>query len=293
MEAQISSKRPQVLLGAGASLGLALAMAGVLAPGGRRSALSDDAVAVVNGEAVSRAEYERAIAALTADRRGAVGDAERRRVIERLVDEELLIQRALDLGLVRRDRRLRGELVSVMIQSIVSEVTEVEPTDEEVASFYDRNRDYFTQPGRIRLRQIVIEASANGEGGLDRARAARARLMAGEPFARVREELGGVEIAPLPDAPLPPAKLREYLGPTAVRTALALEPGEVSDPVRSTAGYHVLQLVEREVPRVPPLEEVDAEVRAEYRRRAGEGALRGYLDGLKRSADVNVAPDVS
>jgi len=296
MELEVSSRRPKVLLGLGAFLGLAFAMAGFLSPRDPRRALPADAVAVVNGEAVAREEYERAVAALTMDRRSPLASSERRHVIDRLVEEELLIQRALDLELVRRDRRLRGELVSVMVQSVVSEVAEVEPTEEEVAGFYTENRDYFTQPGRVRLRQIVVDASPDGigaEAGLDRALAGRARLLAGEPFEHVRDDLGAVEIAPLPDALLPPSKLREYLGPTAVRAVLELQPGGVSDPVRSAVAYHVLQLVEREVPRIPPLDEVEAEVRAEYRRRAGDRALRRYLEGLKRSADIRMAPDAS
>ena len=289
-----SSRRPQVLLGVGALGGLGLAMAGFLLPRGPQLALPVDAVAMVNGETVAREEYERAIAALTVDRRSPLADAERRHVVDRLVDEELLIQRALDLELVRRDRRLRGELVSVMVQSVVSEVADVEPTEAELAAFYAANRDYFAEPGRVRLRQIVIDAGpdANG-GGLSRALAGRARLLAGAPFERVRDELGAVEIAPLPDALLPPAKLREYLGPTAARAALELSPGDVSEPVRSATGYHVLKLVEREAARVPTLDEVEAEVRAEYRRRAGEQALRRYLDELKRSAVIRVAADAS
>jgi hypothetical protein len=289
------SNRPAVLLALGTVLGLAVAMAGFLAPGGSWPQLPANAVAVVNGETVAREEYERAIAALTTDRRSPLSSSDHRYVVDRLVDEELLIQRALDLELVRRDRRLRGELVSVMVQSVVSEVAEADPTTEEVTAFYAENRDYFTQPGRVRLRQIVIDGSQDrdGNGGLGRAQAGRSRLLAGEPFERVREDLGAVEIAPLPDALLPPAKLREYLGPTAVRAAMDLESGEVSEPVRSAAGYHVLQMLERELPRIPPLDEIEAEVRAEYRRRAGERALRGYLDALKRTADIRIAADAS
>ncbi len=294
MEVDIDSSRPTMLLGLGALLGLTVAVAGFLAPGVPRQALPADAVAVVNGATVAREEYERAIAALTMDRRSPLSSADRRHVVDRLVDEELLIHRALDLELVRRDRRLRGELVSVMVQSVVSEVGEIEPTEVEVAAFYAENRDYFTQPGRVRLRQIVISENPDGDGdGLDRALAGRARLRAGEPIEHVRRDLGAAEIAPLPDALLPPAKLREYLGPTAVRVAMELEPGGVSEPVRSATGYHVLQLVEREVSRIPRLDEVEMEVRAEYRRRAGERALRSYLDGLKRSADIRIAADAS
>jgi peptidyl-prolyl cis-trans isomerase D len=110
----------------------------------------------------------------------------------------------------------------------------------------------------------------------------------GADFESVRARLGDPESPPLPAEPLPPAKLLEYLGPTATRAAMGLAPGEVSEPVRSGLGYHVLQLVERAAPAEPSFEEIRAEVLAEYRRRKGEEALRAYLDALRRRADVVV-----
>jgi hypothetical protein len=50
-------------------------------------------------------------------------------------------------------------------------------------------------------------------------------------------------------------------------------------------------LVAREPGVVPPLTDVREEVRVEWRRRAGDQALRGYLDELRERADVRV-PDV-
>jgi hypothetical protein len=60
----------------------------------------------------------------------------------------------------------------------------------------------------------------------------------------------------------------------------------VSDPVRSGGGLRVLQLLEREQEFNPALSEIEAEVRAELRRRLGDRALRAYLAELRRRADV-------
>lgn len=63
----------------------------------------------------------------------------------------------------------------------------------------------------------------------------------------------------------------------------------MSAPVRSASGYHVMLLEDRAPGRVPPLSEIENEVRAELRRRAGDTALRDYLDELRDRADVRVA----
>ena len=114
-------------------------------------------------------------------------------------------------------------------------------------------------------------------------------MRGGAAAADVQQAVGDAPVARLPDAPLPAAKLREYLGPAAVEALAALAPGEVAEPVRTAGGYQVLRLVAREPDREPELAEVEAEVRAEWRRRAGDEALRAYLDELRRRAAIAVA----
>jgi parvulin-like peptidyl-prolyl isomerase len=284
------SSRPIWLLAAGAVLGLAWAALGLLERGGG-GALPADAVASVNGEPVPADDYARMLAALASDRRDPLDDEDRRHVLDRMVDEELLVQRALELGLARHDRRVRADLTSALIASVVSEAEERQPSASEIEAFYAETRDFFARPGRLRARQVLVRADADSDAARARADQAAARLRAGEELARVASELGDPEDAPLPDALLPPMKLREYLGPTALRTLLGLAPGAVSEPVRSEAGWRVLVLVEREAEWAPPLAEIEEQVRAEWVRRQGEIALREYLDELRRRADVRLAED--
>ena len=67
----------------------------------------------------------------------------------------------------------------------------------------------------------------------------------------------------------------------------------MSDPIRSGTGHHILQLLEREPEAVPPLAEIESVVRAEYRRKREERALRAYLDELRRTGDVRIAPELA
>lgn len=283
------SRRPTALLVAGALAGSILAAAGLASHSSGGVALPEDLVARVNGEPIRREDYDRLLAAMASDRRSPLDDAMRRHVLERLIDEELLVQHALAIGLVRHDRRVRADLTSAVISSVVAEREDRQPTETELARFYERNRDFFTQPGRVRVRQIFFRAGGGAdEATLARARAIAERCRAGEPFEQLAA-LGDPPLAPLPDVPLPAAKLREYLGPTVATAALAIEAGRISDPVRSGSGYHVLQVLERSETSAPPLDEVRSHVIAEFRRRGGEEALRGYLDDLRGRAEIERA----
>ena len=294
-----SLNRPLLLLGLGAGLGLALATAGILGSAAESGALPDSAIARVNGVPVRADDYGRLVSGLESDLRRPASAEEQRRVLDRMIEEELLVQRGLELGLARYDRRVRSDLVSAVIAAVASDAEVQEPSEAELKEFYAEQSDFFTQPGRLRVRQIFFKAPARDRGtdretaAAERAAEARERLERGEDLESVRRSLGDREILEVPDALLPAAKLREYLGPTAVRRALDLEVGAVSEPIRSGTGLHVLQLVAREPDRTPPYAELAPQVRAEWRRRAGDRALRAYLDEMRRRADVEVAADAA
>ena len=154
--------RSVALLAIGAAVGLVAAAAGLVSAPRRADELPGDAVATVNGTEVRRADYERAVTALASDRRSALGDADKRHVLDRLVDEELLVQRAFELGLAQRDRRVRTDLVTAVIEAVTNEADQHEPSDADVARFFAENGDYFAFPGRMQVEQVFVRASASG-----------------------------------------------------------------------------------------------------------------------------------
>ncbi|MGI9591603.1 MAG: peptidylprolyl isomerase [Myxococcota bacterium] len=285
-------RRARGLLALGATAGLVLAAASLLGGSRQGAELPPGAVARVNGTLIRTEAYQRLLAALASDRRSPLTEADRQRVLDRLIEEELLVQHAVELGLVKTDRRVRADLVTAVLASLNASADAYEPDEAEVAAFYAENRDYFARPGRLHVRRVFVAARPEEDAGavLARARAVSARLGAGEDFEAVRAELGDEPVAPLPDAPLPAAKLREYLGPSALEAALALGPGQVSEPVETPQGLHVLVLQRRSEAEAPPLAEVAPQVRAEMRRREGDRVLRERLDSLRRDAHVSLAP---
>ena len=290
MASGTGERRARWLLGLGASAGLLLAAASLLAGPGSRGELPPGAVARVNGTLIRSASYQRLLAALESDRRNGLTDADRQHVLDRLIEEELLVQHAVALGLLETDRRVRADLVSAVLTSLNAAVDAYEPSEAQVVAFYAENRDYFARPGRLHVHRIFVAQRADEDAAAARARAdaATARLRAGETFETVRAALGDAPVAPLPDVPLPPGKLREYLGPSALEAARALEDGQVSDPIETPQGLHVLLGVARTPAESPPLAEVAPMVRAEMRRREGDRVLRERLDSLREDADVAV-----
>jgi parvulin-like peptidyl-prolyl isomerase len=279
------------MLTLGAAAGLVLASTGLLRGGVGEPA--EGVVAQVNATPILAADFERLVAGLESDTRSVADAATRQRVLDRMIDEELLVQRGLELGLAARDRKVRGDLSSAVIRSVVVEADQREVDEDELRAFFEREIAFFTQPGRLRVDQILfrVRDASLQEAAKQRAQRARAALRDGRAFSAVRDEMGDPVISAIPDALLPATKLREYIGPTALAAALKLDVGEVSGPVRSGVGFHLLRAVEREPSRTPDFAAFEAQIRAEWRRRAGDEALRNYLDELRSRATVVTRQD--
>jgi len=273
---------------------LLLATAGILESAPGVGSIPDDAAALVNGAVIRETRYESALAALAQDSRDPLSESDRRHVLDRLIEEELLVQRAVELGLDRSDPVVRNTLVSAMIETIVEGVGQREPEAAEVEAFYEANREFFARTDRYWVRQLRFPVTRTDDGATNeddaRARAEEAarRLRDGEAPSLLARELDAGGVLPLPDGYLPAAKLREYLGPTPALRATSLQTGEVSEPVRGGSAYHVLQMVERVTSPPLPLAAVESQVRAEMRRRAGDDSLRDYLERLRADAEVRL-----
>jgi hypothetical protein len=273
----------------GTVAGLILAATGLLEPWGD-TGLPDEAVARVGDTLILRDDYQRLLAGIESDTKEAVDDATRRHVLDRMIEEELLVQRATELGLAQYDRSVRAKLVSVLISSVTAESKESDPSSQTLREFFESETEWFVQPPRLRVRRIFFRVRGPEEvdAAERRALAARQRLLDGDAFFQVMKAAGDPEVFSVPDALLPPAKLVEYLGPRALREAMKLASGEVSQPIRSPSGVQLLWLVERQDAVVPRFESVAPQVRAEWIRRAGDRALRSYLDELRDRADITI-----
>src|ERR1044071_7198253 len=88
---------PRALLIAGLIGGAAMAAAGLI--GGDRKALPPQVVATVNQHPILRDAWLRAVAAVASEQNRELTADDRRHILDRLIDEELLVQQGLALGL--------------------------------------------------------------------------------------------------------------------------------------------------------------------------------------------------
>ena len=286
----IGDDRAALLLGLGALTGVLLAAAGVVQQDDAAGSLPEGAVARVGGDLILKVDYERILEAMASDRRH-MDEAARQRVLDRLIDEALLVQRGQELGLAEREPRVRTLLSASVLDLLVAqaEAADTEPDEAQLRAFYEDHRDYFRRPARAHVRRITFSERASGGApkAMARASAAAARLREGEPFEVVSSS-GDAQPIPLPDSLLPVGKLGDYLGPTLAQAATALRQGELSAPLRGVGGVHLLKIIEVEPGDLRPFSEVVEEVRAERRRRIGEAGVAAFLKARRGSVPIVV-----
>jgi parvulin-like peptidyl-prolyl isomerase len=164
--------------------------------------------------------------------------------------------------------------------------------DAEVERFYEENEDRLTLPEQVRVRHILLTWKPMGtqddraaihkqmEPILDRARA-------GEDFAALAREFSE-DSATKGNGGDTGFFNRGTMVPAFERAAFSLEPGEVSDPVDTVFGVHIIKLEEREEPRLLPLDDVREQLRDYVREEKMEAAVDAKIDELSAAADVEV-----
>lgn len=259
-------------LGLGAALYSALGIDSMPGKGG---------VAYVNGEAIPQSEYARALSAMQAGLERPLTSEDKARALRILIDEELIVQEAMRLGLPQSDRLVRKNLVEAMIRAPGTLADAAPPSDAELREFYAANSVMF-EHGRM----VTVEAvRARDDTG---AKAFVAALQLGSSFeaARISAKL---ERVPVPSG-LPMVKIGDYLGGDARDVIAAMQTGDIAGPIEADSGATFLWLTKSEGGR-RSFEDAEADIRSEVERRRDEEAFAEYVARLRKSARIKIALD--
>ena len=236
-------------------------------------------VAKIDERAISKEKYQSYLKSIAQSRKTGLIDSDPENILERMIDEELLIQRGIDLGMIENDSEIRSIIIQKMISSIISDANELTISQNDLENFYSLNEDLFTPSPKLHLIKLSFKSN-NKELAIK----ARDFLIAGD-FAKAKS-LAENEVITLPNTILPTMKIREYIGPSLTQIALDLEEGEVSELIEFDEQAHILILIKKIISSAPPFGDVSKEVESEYIRYQGEQMLDEYLEDLRNWYDV-------
>lgn len=188
-------------------------------------------------------------------------------------------------------RKVAVEFVRVSPEKLVSAAS---ISDDEVRRWYDEHPRSFATPEQVKAAHILVPLAPDAdEAAVKKAEetmaAIRKELDGGKSFAAVADAHNG------PQAAGPGGELgwveRDKLVKPFADAAFALEPGKISDVVRSQFGLHLIKVEDRKAASREPLDAVKDKIRADIARERGGTRLNEALDGLLEAAILGTPLD--
>lgn len=209
-------------------------------------------IASVNGKKITQNDLDNALLRFPKDRQAFLTSEEgRKQLLDQLISFELIHSYALDNAIEKDENyiiRLEAAKKEILTQTAINHILEdVKVTDEEVKDYYEANNNYFMGQEAVSARHILVDSIE----------------LANEIKNKIEEGLN-FEMAAMQYSTCPSKEQGGSLGqftrgrmvPEFEEAAFGLAVGQISEPVKTQFGYHIIKVDEKVSETVKPLEEV-------------------------------------
>lgn len=276
--------RANILLLAGIVFGIILAASGLLDKQASL-ALESNSIAKVNDVSIAQSQYESLIKGIADKKTKPLEQEEYEYILEKLIDEELMVQRGQELGLLQLNSVLRNNMIQALTTSILSENASSNVDESILKEFYEDNKSFFRSSEKISFQYMKFISQ-------DQAELAQQAIQNGEEFNKVKETMAEKEIISIPNTLLSMANIRQYFGPTLAEQLSLLPIQSLSPIIPSNNGqqtvWYLFYIHEKELSETPDFENIKEVVSSEYRRSLDEKAMHDYILWLRKRADIQI-----
>src|SRR5277367_5858888 len=180
----MSSRRSFVFMGGGALLGLLMAGYSLFTARGTSTlAVPPEDVALVNQQPISRSDYLQQLQTLYGADLGHSTAAQRRRVLDDMIREELFVQRGEELDVASIDPDVRSAMVNSVEQEIAADALTSQPSESQLHGYYAAHRARYASEGVMSVRDYVF-APGDAKAAAEAAAALRSGAAAPAVLAR-------------------------------------------------------------------------------------------------------------
>lgn len=195
------------------------------------------------------------------------------------------IEKAKHPAIKNREDLRREILAQLRYNRLLEEESSCEiPTEKEAREYYENRPDLFTSEEMVSASHILKKASSEKEFKVaeEQIQAIRQRLLGGEDFVKcVQQESddGGND-----------GNLGSFgkgrMVPEFEKVAFSLEPDQLSEPVKTQFGWHLVKLHEKREPKITPFDELKEKIIEYLHERKKDKVFDSFLDDLKAKATI-------
>jgi peptidyl-prolyl cis-trans isomerase C len=237
------------------------------------------ALAVAGGKEITQQDVDAVLATLdpqnAAQYRSEEGQS---RLLEEAVNRQLLFIDAVDSGL-EQDKEFQQELDKVkenmLRQYAVSKLLDpVTVGDQEVKDFYKNNKDHFVNPVSIKASHILLKDEAKSNEVYE-------QIQQGTSFedAAKASSCEGVDLGYFGKGKM----VQEFED-----VAFVMTEGEVSKPVKTDFGYHIIKVYDRRIGKSRTFDEVKNELKNFLQAQKREDLYFGKIKTLREKYGVEM-----
>ncbi len=253
------------------------------------SKASSQVLATFDGETITVEDYKEALKTLPVQLQWAVSQNKelRARFLDNLITKRMLVKTAKESG-IKEDAEMKRKLEEfknelILDRYLKSKLGNIKVTDAEAKAYYNKHKDEFTTPKKVRARHILVKTQKEAEKiyqelkkGADFAQLAK-KYSIDKASAQKGGELGfftkGDMVKAFSDA------------------AFALKPGEISKPVKTPFGYHIIQVEEVKAPKQKSFSEVKEDIKKQLLKEKQQAAFDKLVAQVKKQWKVETHPE--
>lgn len=252
----------------------AIAVAGL----GVSVARAGDELASVNGHAITRADFDAALENVPPQMQDRFAGPEgKQQLLDTLVTQEVLYQEAQRVGLEKDPKaqsRFEEAKRQILIEELMQSLMSRETTDAKLKEYYRAHKADFRQ---VKASHILVDTE-------DKAKDVKKRLKGKADFAEIAKEVSIDPSAKQNGGDLGFFTKDQMVKPFADK-AFAMKVGQISDPVKTNFGYHIIKVVE--IKEAVPFEKLDPQAVSGIKR----AVVNAQIATLRSNGKVVTNPD--
>ncbi|GEM_PF-6471864 len=169
--------------------------------------------------------------------------------------------------------------------------------EASVKAFYDENPDNFARPDQIRASHILLKveksASENDWKAVEEKikKLHKVAMKKKTDFSKLAEVNSEDTLSAKRGGELGGFFPKGVMVPEFEESAFALKRGEISKPIRTQYGWHIIKLLEKRAAGPVPFDEVKDKLKAQLKANGMQQYLGSYVTKLRQGADIKLLPD--
>lgn len=201
----------------------------------------------------------------------------RQNVLRGMVSERLIYQAALKEGFDKSEevkKRLAGLEKQLIMQSFMESKAKSLVTDQQLKTAYAEKAGQLKNQEEVRARHILVNTE-------EEAKSLAKELKKGGDFEKLAKEKSLDKPSAAQGGDLG-YFTQDKMVPEFADIAFKMKKGEVSEPVKTNFGWHIVRLEDRRPIKIPSFEEMRDELQAEVSNKA----VQDYVESLLKDANI-------